>query len=111
MRAMMPVLMAVTIAACGGPGEKTGETVDATTAETAAAPAVGPNERVGQGIDRARAAAENSGGAGADLVRDEADARDDALDRQADRLEDQGNALRRQADQAGPSQDGVGQPR
>jgi hypothetical protein len=99
MRWTMLFLGAAMLAACDGTNENAGEVADA-DAGTAQAIGEGPGERLGESIDRATQAAEDSVEAQAELIRDEADVRADRLDEQADRLEEQADAVRKQAKEA-----------
>ncbi len=102
MRWTILLLGASMIAACDGTNENAGEVADA-DAGTAQAVGEGPNERLGESLDRARQATEASVDAQAELIRDQADVR-------ADHLEEQADAVRRQAKEAaGAIEDRVGQ--
>lgn len=93
------LLGASMLGACDGTNENAGEATDA-EAGTAQIIGEGPNERLGESLDRARQTTENSVEAQAELIRDQADVRADQLDEQADRLEDQADAVRERAKEA-----------
>jgi hypothetical protein len=109
MRWTIFLLGAALLAGCDGTNENAGEVADA-DAGTAQAVGEGPNERLGESLDRARQATEASVEAQAELIRDQADVRADQLEDQADRLEDQADAVRKQAKEAaGAIEDRTGQ--